>query len=187
MNARWTWRQYIAMSDILIGIWIGLYPRVGIRGPSWEILDDNVPSFVCPSLRENFVRWNLLSPWSILLVEFLRSSWTCGETSWHINQLSKYLRKPVMLIQRSRFPHHIPSALLRRPTTFKSRLSIHGNRFASNEPEFADSVLSRTRNIGIIAHIDAVRFKLFSTFAQGLTVTGKNNDYGAYALLQWSY
>ena len=45
--------------------------------------------------------------------------------------------------------------------------------------------VSRTRNIGIIAHIDAVSPNDFviTLHASRLMSQGKNNDYGAYALL----
>ncbi len=45
--------------------------------------------------------------------------------------------------------------------------------------------LQRTRNIGIIAHIDAVgSLKIFANTIANMS-TGKDDDHRAYALLQW--
>ena len=49
-----------------------------------------------------------------------------------------------------------------------------------------DLSIRRTRNIGIIAHIDAVRYSIFKCIVVTTHIwLGKNNYHGAYALLQW--
>ena len=49
-----------------------------------------------------------------------------------------------------------------------------------------DNSIGKTRNIGIIAHIDAVCFRQ-AYISVMLTMKGKNHYYRAYAVLQWFY
>jgi hypothetical protein len=50
-----------------------------------------------------------------------------------------------------------------------------------------DALSRATRNIGIIAHIDAVSSKMNSTCDDILMKIGQNDYHGAHALLQWAY
>jgi hypothetical protein len=51
----------------------------------------------------------------------------------------------------------------------------------------SDALSKATRNIGIIAHIDAVSDEMNSSFGGILIKAGQNYHYGAHALLQWAY
>jgi hypothetical protein len=57
-------------------------------------------------------------------------------------------------------------------------------RLLSSQTAAQQSLLSKTRNIGIIAHIDAVGDEiLVMWFPMANELVGKDNDHRAYALL----
>lgn len=62
-------------------------------------------------------------------------------------------------------------------------------RAYSTSPETStDQNVKTTRNIGIIAHIDAVScYQAFRSYIVTHILTGKDDNYGAYAVLQWGY
>ena len=70
---------------------------------------------------------------------------------------------------------------------FTTTLSTRGISTGSDSGDEAKALARRTRNIGIIAHIDAVCNVLLLLSSHAQFCAGQNYNHGAYALLQWAY